>query len=93
MCVKKDVTKNLRSVGWLWLMVSSSFLSNPNKKRHTQQDTTFEPRQVSQYKHLEGRLKRSMDETFPFPCTATIFCCVLVSDAINMFIVFAEVVG
>ena len=55
------------------VMVDGFFVilvSKPQQKTtHTQQDATFEPRQVSQYKHLEGRLKRSMDETFTFPCT------------------------
>lgn len=43
--------------------------------QHIQQDTTFEPKQVSQYKHLEGRLKSAMDETFTFHCTLHFLMC------------------
>ena len=60
------------------VMVDGFFVilvSNPNKKRHTQQDTTFEQKRISQYKHLESRFKRSMDETFTFPCTLHFLLC------------------
>lgn len=63
-----------------WMVMVDGFFVifvEPQQKmtQHTQQDATFEPRQVSQYKHLEGRLKRSMDETFTFPCTLHFLLC------------------
>ena len=70
MCEKRRYKES--KICWM-LMVDGFFVIfvEPQQKmtQHTQQDTTFEPKRISQYKHLEGRLKSAMDVTFPFPCT------------------------